>query len=628
MKWYLSFAILLCGFLTIQSAAQEIARQRFQPIKPHPRILLTEKEEERIRMKLSSDVTYNFLHKIIIKECNALLTTAPVQRIVEGRRLLRTSREALRRIFFLAYSYRVTGEDRYLKRAEKELLTVANFSDWNPSHFLDAAEMTMGVAIGYDWLYNDLSEESRKVVENAILTKGLEPSLIPANSGWLTATHNWNQVCNASMSYGAIALLDRFPDISRKILNRSLKSVVLAMDEYLPDGGYPEGYGYWSYGTSFNVLLISALEKAFDDDFGLASHPGFVKTPYYLLNMTGPSGLPFNYSDCTTNANLNPAMAWFAAREKDPTIMTFEKKLIDGHKNLHRIRELPALMVWAIDLDLSSIPLPQSNVWIGKGRTPVALMRSGWDADKSIYVGLKGGKATTTHAHMDAGSFVVDALGERWAMDLGVQDYNSLESKGVKLWMMKQESDRWKVFRLSNHSHNTLTFNNGLQNVDGVASIVSSTQNPSFISATVDLSQVYNSDVKEARRGVAIVDNNYVVVQDEIELANQALIRWNLLTDAHVNILDNKTAELMKKGKKMILRISEPSDAVFTTWSTDPPRSYDEPNPGTVFIGFEVQRKVGEKFTFSVLMVPQDVTLENKMAIPELSEWPAYDQLK
>jgi hypothetical protein len=321
-------------------------------------------------------------------------------------------------------------------------------------------------------------------------------------------------------------------------------------------------------------------------------------------------------------------MAWFAAREKDPTLMTFEKRLIDGNKNLHRIRELPALMVWAIDLDLSNIPSPKSNIWIGHGKTPVALIRNGWNEDNSIYVGLKGGKATTTHAHMDAGSFVMDALGERWAMDLGVQDYNSLESKGVKLWMMKQESDRWKVFRLSNHSHNTLTFNNGLQNVDGVASIISSTESPAFLSATIDLSKVYDADVKNAQRGVAIVSDEYVVVRDEIELKKQALIRWNMLTDAQVNILDNKTAELSKHGKKVILRITEPSEAVFTTWSTDPPQSYDEPNPGTVFIGFEVRRQPGEKFSFSVLMVPQDVTLENKKAIPELSEWPAYNQLK
>jgi hypothetical protein len=599
---------------------------RFDKLKDHPRILLLKNEEERVRVKLSNDPTYTFLHNIVIKECESLLTLSPVERTLSGRRLLSVARECRRRVFFLSYAFRVTGDDRYCRRAEREMLAAANFSDWNPSHFLDVAEMTMGLAIGYDWLHAALSTESRAIIEQAILTKGLQPSMIEANSGWLNANHNWNQVCNASMSYGAIALMDKYPDLSRKILERSVRSVVTAMNEYLPDGGYPEGYGYWSYGTTFNVLLIAALEKAFDHDFGLASHPGFLKTPYYLLHMTGPSGMPFNYSDCDTKALLNPAMAWFAGRVKDPSLMAFEQRLIDEHKNLHRIRELPALMVWGLDLDFSNVPQPKSFLWSGQGKTPVALMRSGWDPE-GIYVGVKGGTATTTHAHMDAGSFVMDALGERWAMDLGVQDYNSLESKGIKLWSMRQESDRWKVFRLSNVSHNTLTFNRNLHKADGIAKIISTTDLPEFRSATVDLSDVF-PEAKNVKRGVAIAENRYVVIRDEIELRNASSIRWNMLTDAQVNIIDNKTAELVKKNKKVILRIAEPADAVWTTWSSVPPEAYDEPNPGTVFVGFEVSRKPNEPFSFMVLMVPQETTLENKMAIPMLSAWPLMSHSK
>jgi hypothetical protein len=37
------------------------------------------------------------------------------------------------------------------------MLAAAAFSDWNPSHFLDVAEMTAALAIGYDWLYEEVS---------------------------------------------------------------------------------------------------------------------------------------------------------------------------------------------------------------------------------------------------------------------------------------------------------------------------------------------------------------------------------------------------------------------------------------------------------------------------------------
>ena len=97
----------------------------------------------------------------------------------------------------------MTREEKYLKRAEKELLAVSAFSDWNPSHFLDVAEMTMAAAIGYDWLYSALAESSRTRIKEAILEKGIRPSFNSRHNNWLKAPHNWNQVCNAGMTFGA-----------------------------------------------------------------------------------------------------------------------------------------------------------------------------------------------------------------------------------------------------------------------------------------------------------------------------------------------------------------------------------------------------------------------------------------
>jgi len=92
-----------------------------------------------------------------------MLTLPPNERKMIGKRLLRTSNENLRRIFFLSYAYRMSGQHKYFKRAEAEMLKAASFSDWNPSHFLDTGEMTMALAIGYDWLYDKLSAKSREM---------------------------------------------------------------------------------------------------------------------------------------------------------------------------------------------------------------------------------------------------------------------------------------------------------------------------------------------------------------------------------------------------------------------------------------------------------------------------------
>ena len=239
---------------------------------------------------VAADKAWQNLQNAMVAECQRLQKEPPVQRIQIGRRLLDKSREALRRIFQLSYVYRVTGDAAMFKRAEAELLAVSAFSDWNPSHFLDVAEMTMAVAIGYDWLYEALSPESRKIIRDAIINKGLKLSMDPKYNSWLKVEHNWNQVCNAGMTYGAMAVYEDEPALAKQIINRSLESIVLSMKDYGPDGAYPEGYGYWGYGTSFNVMFISAIEKLFGKDFGLSSKLGFLQTASYLENMTGPVG--------------------------------------------------------------------------------------------------------------------------------------------------------------------------------------------------------------------------------------------------------------------------------------------------------------------------------------------------
>ena len=185
--------------------------------------------------------------------------TPVIERVVVGRRLLATSREKLRRILFLGFAYRMTGEKRYSDRAEAEMLKAASFSDWNPSHFLDVAEMTAALAIGYDWLYPKLSETSRRTIRTAILEKGLKPSFGKEHDAILNAPTNWNQVCHCGMAYGALAVAETEPDLARRTIERAVEKVRIPMRHYAPDGAYPEGYAYWEYGTSFNVLLKSSM---------------------------------------------------------------------------------------------------------------------------------------------------------------------------------------------------------------------------------------------------------------------------------------------------------------------------------------------------------------------------------
>ena len=616
--------IAVCLLLVTSSVTAQVDQLEATKLPGHPRILLLKGEEATIRQTAGSDTTWEKMHQSVLAECDRLLAVAPVERIQTGRRLLDKSRECLRRVFFLSYAWRLTGEGKYRDRAEKEMLAVAAFSDWNPSHFLDVAEMTMAVAIGYDWLYEALSEQSRSAIREAILKKGLEASLDSTKNSWLKASHNWNQVCNAGMTYGALAIYEDQPELARKIINRSLETIGRPMEDYGPDGAYPEGYGYWGYGTSFNVMFISAVEKAFGSDFGLTKRPGFLQTARFLENMTGPSGDCFNFSDSGLSGGLQPAMFWFAGKSKDPSLLWVERsRLMNGKPGAHlNNRLLPALMIWSGGMKMNNIAQPKSKVWVGGGKTPVALLRSSWSDPNAIYVAMKGGSPSVNHAHMDVGSFVMEAGGVRWAMDFGAQDYNSLESKGVKLWDRNQDSERWEVFRYSNRVHNTLTVNDELQKVAGHAPITGSSEQASFANATTDLTEVYGGTLSKANRGIAIVDGAYVVVRDEIEtLPATKTVRWTLLTAATVKITGKDRAELTKDGKKLILRVREPANATLRTWPTDPTHDYDAPNPGTVLVGFEVEVP-STKGALTVLLIPENAEKKATQKIQPLQKWP------
>lgn len=614
--------MLLNCFTGTAIAQQSISAQTVFD-KPHPRILLLKGEERQIEQSIAGNAMWKKMHETILQECNQIIHLAPVERIQIGRRLLDKSREALRRIFQLSYAWRMTGEQKYFDRCEKEMLAIARFSDWNPSHFLDVAEMTMAVSIGYDWLYPDLSPESKKTILDAIVSKGLYPSMDPKYNSWLKDSHNWNQVCNAGMTYGALAVFEDHLELSKNIIDRALHSIPLPMNEYNPEGAYPEGYHYWDYGTSFNVMFLSAIEKALDSDFGLNSTPGFLQTAGFLQNMTGVTGDAYNWGDAREGGNLSPAMFWLAQKQNDPTILWVEKTYLknDDYSSFTRDRLLPAIMVWGKDLPLDKVTEPKTIAWKGQGANPVALMRTSWTDPNAIYLGFKAGSPSVNHGHMDIGSFIMEADGIRWASDFGMQEYESLESKGIDLFGRTQDAQRWSVFRLNNFVHNTLTIDSQLQQVKGYAKIDRFSERPDFMYAISDISTVYEGQLSSAIRGVAIVDKKFVVVSDELVAGNKpTTIRWTMLTSATPK-LGKSSITFTKDGKKLVLQVNTSSEVTMKTWTTQSTTSYDAPNPGITLVGFELKLKPNQKQSVQVLLIPGSVDAKKIKFDKALGEW-------
>jgi len=630
MKRFLLSAVVIGLWISSLMGAQtglrdirmdEVQAAFRQPLSPHPRLLMTDTQLDEVQIGLKSDPALQTLQRAILEKADGIIPQEPVKRIQTGRRLLSVSRNCLDRVLHLSTAYRLTQERKYLERAEAEMLAAASFTDWNPSHFLDVAEMTAALAIGYDWLYRDLPESSRATIRQAILDKGIKPSL--KNTGWVRGHNNWNQVCNAGITLGVLAIAEDQPQLAHELVHRAVNGVQVVMAEYEPDGAYPEGPGYWVYGTSFNVVLLAALESALGTDFGLSEAPGFAGAAAYYLHVTGPTGTYFNYPDSGSRDHFVPTVFWFAKRYNQPSLawrqdQHWKQAMSRDPSALVRDRLAPLAMLWR----QGEATVPKALCWSGRGSNPVAMFRTSWTDPNAVYLAIKGGSPGVSHGHMDVGSFVIDASGLRWAADLGPESYHKIESRGMSLWGRSQDAQRWTIFRYHNLSHNTLAVNGQHQRVRGSAPIIRYSDRKTFPHVVFDMSSVYEGQLAQALRGASLLPSGHILIQDEFLATDQAAtVRWAMVTPASVSIEDDKNALLNQEGKTLRLSVLTDAKVQLRTYSTAPQAEYDAPNPGTRMIGFKVALSAGQTARTAVLLTPPAAQAKTSVELQPLLQW-------
>ena len=160
--------LLLAGSLGFDSAAA----------KTHPRIRMTAARLATLQTLVKSDAEAKGLAAKVEIRAESLLSTPTVQYGHTGveHSLLEVSRTVCDRLYTLGMSYLLTGNKAHAARAVKEMVKVAGFPDWNPTHFLDTAEMTHCVGIGYDWTFDAISTGDRAIIEAGVAKNGLEVS--------------------------------------------------------------------------------------------------------------------------------------------------------------------------------------------------------------------------------------------------------------------------------------------------------------------------------------------------------------------------------------------------------------------------------------------------------------------
>ena len=605
---------MLALALGCASATADLAtdvREAASQINGHPRLFITPAQAAQLPERAKTDEHTIRAAEAVIAKAERLLDEAPVTRELQGRRMLRVSRQALDRMATLSLAWHLSQDRRFVDRASTELHAVAAFENWNPSHFLDTAEMTLGVAIAYDWLHAELDEETRQSARQAIFEKGLTPALASDRHWWMRTSNNWNQVCHGGLVAGAIVLLDHERDAALRMIESAVRHIPNAMESYSPVGAYPEGPSYWSYGTNYNVIFLAALQSALGTTFGLDEMQGFAKTGAFPILTTGPSGLMFNFADGRPNRGIASAIYWLANHYDRPEWTRHEDEMIaassaDWKQSPPSWLLAKSLLLWRDPASTEATTHDLPLHWTSQGTVPISVHREAWDREDAVFVGVKAGPPTASHGHMDIGSFVLDADGVRWAHDLGAENYHQIESRGISLWNDSQDGGRWRIFRNNNLSHNTLVIDGELQHAAGNAPMARFSADPAFPHSVVDMTPVYQSQVDRAHRGIALLPGGSVLVRDHLTgLRPGAEVRWAMVTKADVGDTGNPTLNLQEDDKTLTLSIHGDHDLTWhATDLTTPPNEWDSPNEGFTMVTFTATAPESGTLDLTVVLQP------------------------
>ncbi|MBK9492385.1 MAG: hypothetical protein IPO07_29050 [Haliscomenobacter sp.] len=205
-----------------------------------------------------------------------LFDQAHVERVLTGPRLLSVSRELLIRSYCLSFAYRFTGDRKYLTAHSTTpkpfvLFRIGTFL------FLDVAEMLHGVAIGYDWLYADLSKADREILREGMKKHGLHEYEKRSGEWWKQSRKQSGIRCNAGLIVG-LGLAETDPTYAQELVPRAISNLSVALKNYAPDGLWYEGPAYWSYATEYLSYGMAALESSLGNMQGLEQYPGLRET--------------------------------------------------------------------------------------------------------------------------------------------------------------------------------------------------------------------------------------------------------------------------------------------------------------------------------------------------------------
>ncbi|WP_299792548.1 DUF4962 domain-containing protein [uncultured Marivita sp.] len=445
----------------------------------------------------------------------------------------------------LAIGGKVTDDAKMTARAKEWLLEAAS---WDPMGVTSRAytdewayRVCNAIAWGYDWLYDDLSEDERDTVRAALLARTrdiAEHAILNAKIHLFPYDSHAVRSVSLCIVPACIALLgDDDADEAREWLNYSIEFLSTVYSPWGDgDGGWAEGTQYWMMGMAYLIDAANRLKSytgidiykrpflqntgdfplfcnapntrraSFGDNSALGDLPA-IKTGLNMRQFAGVTGKGEYQWYCDENLRTNPGteMAFYNWGWWDTN---FDE------------------MVFRTDFPVVEATPPKGGLRHFKGIGWVGVQHAMDDPDNHIQFVFKSSKfGSVSHSHGDQNAFCLAAYGEDMAIQSGY--YVAFNSSMHRNW------------RHQTRSKNAILINGKGQYAEkdkakalsATGRILAAEEREDHIFIHGDATPAYQSlspEVTRAEREIYFVRNSYFVIVDKVDADEPVTVEWLL----------------------------------------------------------------------------------------------------
>jgi len=499
----------------------------------HPRLLFTAEDVPRIKRLAETPQG-----KIFVEQLMAYL---PSCKPPEDTKFLTDATDAQRqgmwRLPTVALDYVLTRRKESLEAAAGYLKKFAELENWETGKERDcgmgAANIMVGAALAYDWLYDDLDPALRDTMRRKILLQARR-MYHAGHLMKLAGTHYWQPDPqnnhrfhrDAGLALSVLAVAGETPEADW-ITAETAKELKFINDWLPEDGTCHESASYMIFGGPYLALAMDSSDRCLGTRF--LEHPFFKYAPLFRMQTLAP-GLKdaFPYGDSGGLGFINNYMFKYASRHRAADLQAGLWKFFETGQNpfmygwFSLIWFDPTLAGGSIDR------LPQAVLFPDLG---IATLRDGWAAGNVAAMfkcGPYGGRKlneyrnanqfhyiNVAHDDPDANMFTIFAGGQFLADD-----------------------DRYAAKKLT-RSHNTILVNGKgqrgegggwtqpLRNVDmaSLATVTTWKDTGAAAVAEGEAGGMYDG-LERFRRAFIWVRGGYILVLDDIRAPKEAEFTW------------------------------------------------------------------------------------------------------